>query len=175
MYDDIAKHLAECDAKLQALLGELGQRKVDLGKAPRAGSKSRTGVRCPSDPGQLGRRGPYAHQFGRKGSHSQQVVCQREQQRHALDLGQTAHGHALQAVIACLRVHAFSGRCAALVDLAGSVAVHALAPLRHRCAVPRLGLELTGCSGRLRGRFHLVGLAVEFALGRVLGLVLGLG
>ena len=31
-----------CDAKLQALLGELGQRKVDLGKAPRAGSKSRT-------------------------------------------------------------------------------------------------------------------------------------
>ena len=42
MYDDIARHLAECDAKLQALLSELGQRKVDLGKAPRAGSKSRT-------------------------------------------------------------------------------------------------------------------------------------
>ncbi len=41
MYDDIARHLAECDAKLQALLGELGQRKVDLGKAPRAGSSSR--------------------------------------------------------------------------------------------------------------------------------------
>lgn len=41
MYDDIAKHLAECDAKLQALLFELGQRKVDLGKAPRAGSKLR--------------------------------------------------------------------------------------------------------------------------------------
>jgi transposase len=41
MYDDIARHLAECDAKLQALLGELGQRKVDLGKAPRAGSKLR--------------------------------------------------------------------------------------------------------------------------------------
>jgi transposase len=42
MYDDIARHLSECDAKLQALLGELGQRKVDLGRAPRAGSKSRT-------------------------------------------------------------------------------------------------------------------------------------
>ena len=41
MYDDIARHLGECDAKLQALLGELGQRKVELGKAPRAGSKSR--------------------------------------------------------------------------------------------------------------------------------------
>jgi transposase len=41
MYDDIARHLAECDAKLQALLGELGQRKVDLGQAPRAGSKLR--------------------------------------------------------------------------------------------------------------------------------------
>ena len=41
MYDDIARHLAECDAKLQALLGELGQRKVDLGKAPRVGSSSR--------------------------------------------------------------------------------------------------------------------------------------
>ncbi|KAF7961834.1 hypothetical protein AWV80_28760 [Cupriavidus sp. UYMU48A] len=41
MYDDIARHLAECDTKLQALLGELGQREVDLGKAPRAGSKLR--------------------------------------------------------------------------------------------------------------------------------------
>jgi transposase len=42
MYDDIAGHLAECDRKLQALLSELGQRNVDLGKAPRAGTKSRT-------------------------------------------------------------------------------------------------------------------------------------
>jgi hypothetical protein len=33
MYDDIAQHLAECDAKLHALLGKLGQRQVDLGKA----------------------------------------------------------------------------------------------------------------------------------------------
>ena len=41
MYDDIARHLGECDAKLQALLTDLGQRKVDLGKAPRAGSKLR--------------------------------------------------------------------------------------------------------------------------------------
>ena len=41
MYDDIARHLGECDAKLQALLADLGQRQVDLGKAPRAGSKLR--------------------------------------------------------------------------------------------------------------------------------------
>jgi len=41
MYDDIARHLSECDAKLQALLGDLGQAKVDLGRAPRAGSKLR--------------------------------------------------------------------------------------------------------------------------------------
>ena len=41
MYDDIAKHLRECDAKLQALLGQLGQASVDLGKAPRVGSKTR--------------------------------------------------------------------------------------------------------------------------------------
>ena len=41
MYDDIARHLAECDAKLQALLAQLGQAKVDLGKAPRTGSKLR--------------------------------------------------------------------------------------------------------------------------------------
>ena len=41
MYDDIARHMAECDAKLQALLAELGQAKVDLGKAPRTGSKLR--------------------------------------------------------------------------------------------------------------------------------------
>ncbi len=41
MYDDIARHLVECDAKLQALLTELGQSKVDRGKAPRAGSRLR--------------------------------------------------------------------------------------------------------------------------------------
>jgi transposase len=41
MYDDIARHLSECDAKQQALLTDLGQRKVDLGKVPRAGSKLR--------------------------------------------------------------------------------------------------------------------------------------
>jgi transposase len=41
MYDDIARHLTECDTKLQALLSELGQAKVDLGKAPREGSKLR--------------------------------------------------------------------------------------------------------------------------------------
>lgn len=41
MYDDIARHLAECDMKLQALLRALGQRNVDLGKVPRAGSKLR--------------------------------------------------------------------------------------------------------------------------------------
>lgn len=42
MYDDIARHLTECEAKMQALLAELGQSQVDLGKAPRAGSKTRT-------------------------------------------------------------------------------------------------------------------------------------
>ncbi len=41
MYDDIARHLAECDTKLQTLLRALGQRNVDLGKIPRAGSKTR--------------------------------------------------------------------------------------------------------------------------------------
>lgn len=41
MYDDIARHVSECDSKLQALLSERGQSKVDLGKAPRAGSKLR--------------------------------------------------------------------------------------------------------------------------------------
>jgi hypothetical protein len=39
MYDDIARHLAECDEKMQSLLTDLGQHKVDLGEAPRAGSK----------------------------------------------------------------------------------------------------------------------------------------
>jgi transposase len=41
MYDDIARHLGECDAKLQGLLVRLGSAKVDLGKTPRAGSKTR--------------------------------------------------------------------------------------------------------------------------------------
>ena len=41
MYDDLAKHLRECDAKLQVLLSQLGQAKVDLGRVPRTGSKTR--------------------------------------------------------------------------------------------------------------------------------------
>ena len=41
MYDDIARYLAECDARLHAQLDDLGEQKVDLGKAPRAGSKLR--------------------------------------------------------------------------------------------------------------------------------------
>lgn len=41
MYDDIARHLTECDAKLQALLSALGQCDIDLGKVPRTGSKLR--------------------------------------------------------------------------------------------------------------------------------------
>jgi transposase len=42
MYDDIARHITECDTRLHTLLAQLGQRQVDLGKAPRAGSKLRT-------------------------------------------------------------------------------------------------------------------------------------
>jgi transposase len=42
MYDDIARHLTECDAKLQQLLGERGRSVVELDQAARAGSKQRT-------------------------------------------------------------------------------------------------------------------------------------
>ena len=41
MYDDIARHLAQCDARLDALLDARSQAKVDIGKLPRAGSKAR--------------------------------------------------------------------------------------------------------------------------------------
>ena len=41
MYDDIARHLTACDAKLEALLVERSECRVDLGRAPRVGSKSR--------------------------------------------------------------------------------------------------------------------------------------
>ncbi len=41
MYDDIARHLAECDTKLQAGLKNLGEKNVDVGKPPRFGSKQR--------------------------------------------------------------------------------------------------------------------------------------
>ncbi|MGH8703458.1 MAG: IS110 family transposase [Burkholderiales bacterium] len=41
MYDDIGRHLAECDAKLQSLMSKLGQARVDLGQPPRSGSKLR--------------------------------------------------------------------------------------------------------------------------------------
>ena len=40
MYDDIAGHLRECDAKLGALLAERSAANVDLGKTPRQGSKA---------------------------------------------------------------------------------------------------------------------------------------
>lgn len=42
MYDDIGRHLAECDSRLQALLTERSRASVDLGKVPKAGSKTRT-------------------------------------------------------------------------------------------------------------------------------------
>lgn len=41
MYDDVAKPLLECDARLQALLDQRSEAQVDLGRAPKAGSKSR--------------------------------------------------------------------------------------------------------------------------------------
>lgn len=41
MYDDIGRHLADCDAKLRALLAERSRGDVELGKAPRAGTKTR--------------------------------------------------------------------------------------------------------------------------------------
>jgi transposase len=41
VYDDIGRHLAECDARLDALLDERATMAVDIGKLPRPGSKSR--------------------------------------------------------------------------------------------------------------------------------------
>ena len=41
MYDDIAAHLRECDAKLGTLLAERSGASVDIGKTPRPGSKVR--------------------------------------------------------------------------------------------------------------------------------------
>jgi len=42
MYDDIAKHLAECDRKLLSLLGAQSAGEVAVGKQPRQGTKVRT-------------------------------------------------------------------------------------------------------------------------------------
>jgi len=42
MYDDIARHLAECDARLDQLLDARAGQGVDIGKLPRAGSKARS-------------------------------------------------------------------------------------------------------------------------------------
>ncbi len=41
MYDNIAAHLRECDAKLRSLLAERSIARVEIGKCPRAGSKAR--------------------------------------------------------------------------------------------------------------------------------------
>ncbi len=47
MYDNLARHLAQCDAKIDALLDQRGRAQVDIGKAPRAGTRAHTefGVR----------------------------------------------------------------------------------------------------------------------------------
>ena len=62
MYDDIARHLGECDAKLPGLLAELGSAKVDLGKAPRAGSKTRAEFDVRQILANWAGRRPHAHQ-----------------------------------------------------------------------------------------------------------------
>lgn len=41
MYDDVGRHLAECEQKLQQLLGQRGLHEVDIGPPPRAGTKAR--------------------------------------------------------------------------------------------------------------------------------------
>lgn len=41
MHDDITRQMADCDTQLNAGLKDLGQRRIDLGKLPRAGSKQR--------------------------------------------------------------------------------------------------------------------------------------
>lgn len=41
MYDDIGRHLAQCEQKLQQLLGQRGLHQVDIGSPPRAGTKAR--------------------------------------------------------------------------------------------------------------------------------------
>jgi transposase len=41
MYDDIARHLGECDARLQALLDQRSRHQPHLGPAPRSGSSKR--------------------------------------------------------------------------------------------------------------------------------------
>jgi transposase len=41
MYDDIARRLGECEHKLRQLLGERSLHQVDIGAAPRAGTKAR--------------------------------------------------------------------------------------------------------------------------------------
>ena len=41
MYDDMERRLAECNAKLQELLGQRGAHQIDVGPIPRAGTKAR--------------------------------------------------------------------------------------------------------------------------------------
>jgi transposase len=41
VYDDIGRHLAKCDARLDQLLDERAHQAVDIGKLPREGSKTR--------------------------------------------------------------------------------------------------------------------------------------
>jgi len=74
MFDDIARHLGECDAKLQALLTQLGQRKIDLDKAPRENSKARAQFDSLQILANWAGGGPDADQwFGHGGGHEDPV------------------------------------------------------------------------------------------------------
>jgi len=42
MYDDIGRHLAQCDDKLQALLAERRRHDIDVGRTPRQGTRQRS-------------------------------------------------------------------------------------------------------------------------------------
>ena len=53
MYDDIARHLRECDAQMQVLLGQRARCAINVGAVPQPAAGARC-LRCPADARQLG-------------------------------------------------------------------------------------------------------------------------
>ncbi|CAI08693.1 hypothetical protein ebA4532 [Aromatoleum aromaticum EbN1] len=97
------------------------------------------------DSGDCRRTCPYPEQFRREADHAHQVVRQGKHQHHAFDLAEPAHPKLLQAAVAGLRIDAFGGGCAPLVDGLRFVRAHALPPRRYCGAVASLGLVRIDC------------------------------
>jgi hypothetical protein len=99
MYDDITRPLQTCSAKLDELLAERGAANVDIGKAPKAGSKSRLEFDARSQARQEGLLHAHPRCYVDQGQQHDEEV-QRQRSIAALRRRATALGFQINPVLA---------------------------------------------------------------------------